>query len=393
MTSLASSLASSFLIQTYSQQGDLLGTQVWDSRTPLGLGHPFHWVLEKTPQGIRIRDLQQATAQELHEPQLFGRSYGLGGNLKVQIFPLASAIANVAIKTPYLIPTPVDVAQDPARLKRSLFLSGTMLSFAILGSAVLSYLNPRSEEVLIPPQFAQIILHPPSNSAAESDSPDSGKSAAKAKEARGIVQALKSTEVKKQAQTLIKTGALALLQKSPLTSSLRSTNAIQKIFSTRTSALSTTRGPAALAKQTEGQGQGQLNMQTIGSGYGHASTGTGIKGQGQTFVSLDTPDAQVEEGLSRDEVGNVIHTHLAEVRYCYESAILKNASTQGKLVVDFVISKTGMVRSAKLNNSSISDSSLDQCIISHLTKWKFPKPKGGIDVAVSYPFIFKTLGK
>ena len=36
-----------------------LGTQVWDSTRPLLLGHPFRWVIEKTAQGIRIRELSK----------------------------------------------------------------------------------------------------------------------------------------------------------------------------------------------------------------------------------------------------------------------------------------------------------------------------------------------
>src|SRR3954464_11462665 len=32
-------------------------TQVWDPTYPLGVGHPFRWVIEQTNKGIRVRDL------------------------------------------------------------------------------------------------------------------------------------------------------------------------------------------------------------------------------------------------------------------------------------------------------------------------------------------------
>jgi outer membrane biosynthesis protein TonB len=41
---------------------------------------------------------------------------------------------------------------------------------------------------------------------------------------------------------------------------------------------------------------------------------------------------------------------------------------------------------------SSSDAVLDQCIRNKLMKWKFPKPRGGVGVDITYPFIFKVLG-
>jgi TonB family protein len=104
-------------------------------------------------------------------------------------------------------------------------------------------------------------------------------------------------------------------------------------------------------------------------------------------------DSTVEEGLSKDEVGRVIHEHIGEVRYCYESAMIRKADIQGKLVLDFTIGAPGNVKSAAINSSTLGDSGLDQCILSHLMKWRFPKPRGGASVAVSYPFVLKSLGK
>jgi len=60
----------------------------------------------------------------------------------------------------------------------------------------------------------------------------------------------------------------------------------------------------------------------LGVGYSSGEHAL-VQGQGNTMISLNTREFLVDEGLSRDEVGKVIHAHLAEIRYCYESAMLK----------------------------------------------------------------------
>ena len=130
-------------------------------------------------------------------------------------------------------------------------------------------------------------------------------------------------------------------------------------------------------------------------GYGKGEHAA-VKGQGKGFVPFVQADASgsvVEEGLTRDEVGEVIHRHLSEVRYCYESAMIREPDIEGKLMVAFVIGGSGTIKSAEAKSSTLPDPRLDDCIIRRLVTWPFPKPRGGVDVAVTYPFIFKTLGR
>ncbi|MFN7685472.1 MAG: AgmX/PglI C-terminal domain-containing protein [Oligoflexia bacterium] len=123
-----------------------------------------------------------------------------------------------------------------------------------------------------------------------------------------------------------------------------------------------------------------------------AGGGGGIAGTSD-WVNLDTLAASVQEGLTKDEVGEVIHKHMKEVRYCYETAMMRVPDLEGKLVVAFTIGNAGAVKTSAVRSSTLPDSRLNDCILGRLTHWKFPKPKGGIDVAVTYPFLFKTLGK
>lgn len=129
----------------------------------------------------------------------------------------------------------------------------------------------------------------------------------------------------------------------------------------------------------------------VGGGYAkgeHASVG----GKGTSFVSVDAGGPTVEEGLDKSEVGAVIHKHTDEIRYCHETALLYHPNLEGKLVIQFGIDPNGKVEKASVQSSDLPDPTLEKCILKHLTTWQFPKPKGGVHVNVSYPFVFKTLG-
>ena len=49
--------------------------------------------------------------------------------------------------------------------------------------------------------------------------------------------------------------------------------------------------------------------------------------------------------------------------------------------------------SSKVTLSTVNNSELDACIAGRIRTWLFPKPKGGGQVVVTYPFIFHQAGK
>ena len=126
------------------------------------------------------------------------------------------------------------------------------------------------------------------------------------------------------------------------------------------------------------------------AGYGSGEHGS-VSGQGSSLTSVDSGGSMVEEGLSKEEVGAIIHAHLSEIRYCHESAMLRNPKVAGKLTLRFSIDPSGQVESTETQSSTLGDADMSNCIIKHLKTWKFPKPRGASHVAVSYPFLFKTL--
>ncbi len=62
---------------------------------------------------------------------------------------------------------------------------------------------------------------------------------------------------------------------------------------------------------------------------------------------------------------------------------------EGEVVVDFTIGAQGEVVSSSIKKSDIDNAALKTCMLEKIKTWRFPAPKGAVQVKVSYPFRFK----
>jgi TonB family protein len=95
-----------------------------------------------------------------------------------------------------------------------------------------------------------------------------------------------------------------------------------------------------------------------------------------------------ELGLHRDQIANTISENQSDTIKCYEKALKTDGTEGGRLVVAFVINGAGLVKSAQVSESTLKSKDFDNCIVEKLKSWKFPRPVGGADVEVKYPFRF-----
>ena len=146
----------------------------------------------------------------------------------------------------------------------------------------------------------------------------------------------------------------------------------------------------SVAPKIRVEGIGGADNPKLGTGY-LAPVEAKVNGQGKSLITIDPRSTFVEEGLTREEVSLVVQAHLSEVRYCYESSLLYRPKIEGKIQVQFKIGPLGKVKIASVQSSSVDMPKLDSCIVERLKTWAFPHPKGGVEVGVSYPFIFRTL--
>ena len=133
---------------------------------------------------------------------------------------------------------------------------------------------------------------------------------------------------------------------------------------------------------TKGKGGGQ-------AGYGSLSL---VGSAGGTPVPLGA-EAEVAQGLDRSAIDEVIRRNLGQVRFCYEQALQGAPGLSGRVAMGFVIGGNGLVKSAQVENSSMANKGVEDCITMRLKTWKFPIPQGAVDVKVTYPFVLRRQGQ
>ncbi|MGK5089511.1 AgmX/PglI C-terminal domain-containing protein [Bdellovibrionota bacterium FG-2] len=358
-----------YLVILTTAKGDT--KRPWDMRKPLHFRKPLHWTLRATETGVLLNSTE-------YREDLLRIGVRLTPGVWIRILPSEvpePAFSNTAVLERSWRGT-LERASHHSNFQRfsaSLLLS----SFLLLGPIALWRIPPKLdiEEVLIPPQFARVIMSqkiPISSGRSPSYATSGGGASAK-------LRALVSSEI-----SLPQTQR-AIFSRQPATVGT-SFNA-QKALS-------------AALPVAEMTGQALETLVGKGAGYRVGEVHR-LEGQGNSKIEIGHALAIVDEGLSRDEVGKVIYSHLGEIRACYESAIIRNPGAEGKLVMNFFVTPSGGARSVSVSpsssnmfvNNSRNDSGLEQCIARNLSAWRFPSPKGGTEVAVSYPFIFKMLGR
>ena len=133
---------------------------------------------------------------------------------------------------------------------------------------------------------------------------------------------------------------------------------------------------------------------TIGkAGTGRSVAGIGglaAGGAGSGTVGILDEETEIEGGLDKEVIARVIANYLGEIRYCYERQLSAEPDIYGKVQVKFTIDGNGSVMEHRIGATSLNSAMVEGCILRRLARWKFPKPKGGTHVLVTYPFMFKA---
>jgi hypothetical protein len=100
-------------------------------------------------------------------------------------------------------------------------------------------------------------------------------------------------------------------------------------------------------------------------------------------------DKKAAEGtLPKEAIREVIRTHNAEVRQCYEQGLESEPELAGRLVLKFTINQDGAVDSPEVAaDSDFAHHAVGACVLEAMQSWSFPKPSGGGVVHVTYPFV------
>jgi len=126
-----------------------------------------------------------------------------------------------------------------------------------------------------------------------------------------------------------------------------------------------------------------------GSGYGVGGGRGGMRGRTAAVptVSIGQPNAQGD--LDKAIIRRYIKRNQQKIQYCYEKELLAKPQLSGTVMTNFLITPNGNVSSS---SGSGVDPNVANCVADVIRNIEFPKPKGGGNVQVNYPFIFRLGG-
>jgi hypothetical protein len=129
-------------------------------------------------------------------------------------------------------------------------------------------------------------------------------------------------------------------------------------------------------------------------GGGIGALGAGNVGKGSvagTVTHAVSRSVAAQGSVDKEAVARVINAHLNEVSSCYERALLKTPGLAGKIVLEWQITTSGSVGTARTKTSTMQSAAVESCILGVLKQWRFP-PAAGAGVVITYPFMFNSVG-
>jgi len=93
--------------------------------------------------------------------------------------------------------------------------------------------------------------------------------------------------------------------------------------------------------------------------------------------------------MSREEIRSVINRNLQRFMACFELAPPDSPAIGGKVSIHFTINPAGDVVDATSADSTVGKSPVANCVLETMQSIKFPAPRGGGTVQVTYPFVFR----
>jgi len=133
-----------------------------------------------------------------------------------------------------------------------------------------------------------------------------------------------------------------------------------------------------------------LNGFANGKGGSIGVGGTGFGGKGFD-MALGGDEAEAIGGLDKSLIAAVVQSNIGQIKHCYERQLIVDPNIFGKIVANWTINKDGLVSVTSVKSTTMNSKSVENCILAKIKGWNFPKPKGGGQVIVSYPFLFKSL--
>ncbi len=137
-------------------------------------------------------------------------------------------------------------------------------------------------------------------------------------------------------------------------------------------------------RQGGGGAEGLAGMGQVGL-VSKETTQVGLMGFGpkkEKKPPMATLGKVESSGLDRDVVRRIVRAHINEIRSCYNQALVKNPTLEGRVLVQFTVLNTGKVSGVVIQEDTTK--AVGPCVQKAVKRWTFPASKGMS--IVSYPF-------
>ncbi|MEM9460119.1 MAG: AgmX/PglI C-terminal domain-containing protein [Myxococcota bacterium] len=149
----------------------------------------------------------------------------------------------------------------------------------------------------------------------------------------------------------------------------------------------TGRGGGGVGEQTNHrQSSGLIGLGGSNVGYGRGR-GAGFGSRARSIPRVRQAKAKVDGAMDKDIVRRIVRAHINEIRYCYNQGLVRDPRLAGRVTIQFTIGTSGKVPIAVATQSTLSDRNVADCMAKAVRRWKFPRPRDGAQVTVTYPFV------
>lgn len=93
--------------------------------------------------------------------------------------------------------------------------------------------------------------------------------------------------------------------------------------------------------------------------------------------------------IASKAVAATVREHAAEVRACFDRAVMERPDLHGRLTVRATVDPIGRVVSVSPTSTIEAGGRLEACVVSAFRDWAFPKPVGGVKGDITYSFSFE----
>jgi tetratricopeptide (TPR) repeat protein len=108
-----------------------------------------------------------------------------------------------------------------------------------------------------------------------------------------------------------------------------------------------------------------------------------------TVTPPSRASTRVTGSLSKDVIRKVVRRNLPSVRAVYQTSLRRNPNLSARVVLRFTIGPTGHITHVESKGGSPQLAAGLRRVVS---RWRFPAPKGGGSVTVSYPVVLRSAG-